>query len=111
MPTPLTHFAWGRLVPDETPSDVIFVLVPRAGEVVALEAYERIVRKALADSEDEGQMADRLKAAGVAGEQAAAAATVYNSRLPEMRAHLLEATAQVFFFCHNGDARYAMLHS
>lgn len=68
---------------------------PRAGEIVALEAYERIVRKALADGESDAQLADRLKTAGIAGEQAAAAAAAYESRLPEMRARMVEAASQV----------------
>lgn len=68
---------------------------PRAGEVVAMEAYERIVRKALADGEDNTELKDRMTAAGIADEKAAAAAAAYQSRLPEMQACMVEATAQV----------------
>jgi hypothetical protein len=68
---------------------------PRAGEVVALQAYERIVRKALAANESDVQLLARLKAAGVVADQAAAAAGAYKSRLSEMLAHLDEETAKV----------------
>jgi hypothetical protein len=62
---------------------------------MALEAYERIVRRALVDGESEDELAGRLKTAGVAADQAAAAAAAFQARLPEMRAHMVEATAQV----------------
>jgi hypothetical protein len=68
---------------------------PRAGEVVALQAYERIVRNALAANESDVQLLARLNAAGVVAEQAAAAAGAYKSRLSEMLAHLDEETAKV----------------
>jgi len=60
-----------------------------------MEAYERIVRKALADGENNTQLKDRLTAAGIAVEQATAAAAAYQSRLPEMQACMMEATSQV----------------
>ena len=70
--------------------------VPRAGETAALEAYERMVRKALSDGEGDAELEDRLKAAGIAAAQAAAASAAYKSRLPEMRARMAEAAAQVW---------------
>jgi hypothetical protein len=69
--------------------------VPRAGETVALEAYERMVQKALSDGTSQVELEDRLKAAGIAAEQAAAASAAYQLRLPEMRAQMAEASAQV----------------
>jgi len=60
-----------------------------------MEAYERIVRKALADGENNTQLKDRLTAAGIAVEQATAAAAAYQSRLPEMQACMMEATSQI----------------
>ena len=75
--------------------------VPRAGEIAALEAYERIVRKALSDGEGEVDVEDRLRAAGIADEQAAAASAAYKSRMPEMRAQMAEAAAQVRFLALN----------
>ena len=68
---------------------------PRAGEMVALEAYVRIVRRALADGESGTQLAEWLKVAGVAPQQAAAAAAVFAARLPEMRTHMVGAMSQV----------------
>ena len=59
------------------------------------------MRRALATGESDSQLADRVKAAGVSPEQAAAAAAAYKSRLPEMRAHFTEAMAQVPRNCHS----------
>jgi hypothetical protein len=47
------------------------------------------------DGESEDGLTGRLKAVGVAADQAAAAAAAFQARRPEMRAHMVEATAQV----------------
>lgn len=53
------------------------------------------MRRALIDCESEDGLIGRLKATGVASDQAAAAAGAFEARRAEMRAHMVEATAQV----------------
>eukprot|EP00961_Rhodomonas_salina_P262633 3549082-Rhodomonas_salina.2 len=59
--------------------------IPRAGETAAVEAYLRIVRRAISDGEDDNQIREKLSTAGVQEEQAKAAVACLNARREEIR--------------------------
>eukprot|EP00286_Rhodomonas_abbreviata_P016166 CAMPEP_0181324424 /NCGR_PEP_ID=MMETSP1101-20121128/20352_1 /TAXON_ID=46948 /ORGANISM="Rhodomonas abbreviata, Strain Caron Lab Isolate" /LENGTH=272 /DNA_ID=CAMNT_0023432599 /DNA_START=13 /DNA_END=832 /DNA_ORIENTATION=- len=69
--------------------------VPRSGETAAVQAYVRIVRKAVQDGEDDDEIRRKLTEAGVQEEQAKAAIAALRARKDEIRAHMVEATSEL----------------
>jgi hypothetical protein len=59
--------------------------IPRAGEAAGIDAYARIVRKAISDGENDSQILEKLVAAGVQEDQANAAVTALRVRMDEVR--------------------------
>jgi len=59
--------------------------IPRAGETAAVEAYTRIVRKAISEGENDNEVQEKLIAAGVQEDQAKAAIAALRIRMDEVR--------------------------